>query len=87
MGFPCWVAGGTRTHDIQNHKPISHNRFIPLLYNKLFNVCFIFLRKCSGKTYMFLYNMLFLLIHSLPCFVIEKMMNNTHGMPIAIRPM
>lgn len=36
---------------------------------------------------MFLYNMLFLLIHSLPCFVIEKMMNNTHGMPIAIRPM
>ena len=53
MGFPCWVAGGTRTHDIQNHKPISHNRFIPLLFNKLFDVCFLFLRKWCGKTHTF----------------------------------
>ena len=38
MGFPCWVAGGTRTHDIQNHEPITTKGITPLLFNKLFDV-------------------------------------------------
>ena len=32
------------------------------------------------------YSILFLRIHSLPRFVIENKMNNTQGIPIAIRP-
>ena len=38
MGFSCWVAGGTRTHDIQNHKLITTKELTPLLFNKLLNV-------------------------------------------------